>query len=440
MESLEVTTHHWDTFEWAREQYGQYDVVLTNPPWELLKPDPRQLRGLSDPEALAYSQSLRIEDARLSELYPAARPSVRYAGWGFNLSRAGMELALGLLDERGALGLIMPASVLADNSSGRLRELMVKQFNLLALDYFPSETRLFPGTDHPAVSLLIGREARHGVSTNLTVFSPSLQARASGRLRISMEELRRTGYVIPGQFSPEAYSVLRKIRQFDEFSELEGKGPAALLAGRELDETRIGERLSSAGSIPFVKGRMVHRFGVDMREARFLKPGVELPESTAHARIAWRDVSRMSQARRIQACLLPPDVVTGNSLSVAYFRDDDPVRLKALLAIMSSVVFEFQVRTYLATSHISLASVRKGRIPSLESEDFVKNMARLCNLCVSGDPAAQAETEVRSAQAFGISREQVGVILGEFGRLPAATKGELLSSKCWDDTPGWIGM
>lgn len=436
--SIRVRTRHWDTFERAQNRYGEFDVVLTNPPWELLKPDPRQLRGLTKSEARFHSESLRKEDARLSELYPAARPSVRYAGWGFNLSRSGMEVSLRLLAPHGILGLVMPASVLADNSSSRIRELLVRDYRLEALDYFPSESRLFPTADYPAVSLLIRKEPGSGVSADLTVFDAELRERASGHLKIALEELQQSDFMIPGQFSPETYSVLRQFRRFEEFGELEGTGASSLVAGRELDETRISERLSSTGAVRFVKGRMVHRFEVDFEPTQFLNPDVEVPESARHPRIAWRDVSRMSQARRIQACLLPPDVVTGNSLSVAYFRDDDTSRLKALLAVMSSIVFEFQVRTYLATSHISLASVRKGRIPSFDNDGFVEGMARICSRCLRGDARAHVEIEVRLAQAYGISKRAFEIIIGEFGRLSSEAKEELLSAEDWDCIPPWV--
>lgn len=436
--SLRLSVRHWDTFESAPTQYGRYDVVVTNPPWELLKPDPRQLREMVPAEAKRFAESLRNEDARLSRLYPASTPTVRYAGWGLNLSRCGIEVALRLLDTGGTAGLVVPASVFADSSSRGIRELMVNHFRMDSFEYFPSEARLFQAADHPAVSVVLRQGPVQGVSSRLTVFDKSLQVRASGRLVIPQADLVAADFVIPGQLSPKAYAVLRRFRHFEEFSQMEGDAPQALLAGRELDETRIAERLTDHGSVRFVKGRMIRRFAVELASARFLAPGVELPDSVDHYRVAWRDVSRMSQARRIHAALLPPGVVTGNSLSIAYFRDDDSDRLRALLALMSSIVFEFQVRTRLATSHISLAAVRKGRLPSLENEGLVRSMARICDRCLGGSLPAQIELEVRSAQAYGIDRKRFAMILDEFGRLPTYEKEHLLSCREWEVTPKWI--
>ncbi|MDE1821026.1 MAG: hypothetical protein KGJ23_08215 [Euryarchaeota archaeon] len=438
MGSVIVNSHHWDSFDGARLQWGRFDFVLTNPPWELLKPDPRQMRGMPKDEALRFSKSLREEDRRLTGLYPASAPRIRYAGWGLNLSRCGTEAAVSLLKPGGLGGIVVPASLFADNSSGGVRELLTTKFDLLSMDYFPSEAHLFPGTDQPAVSALVRRSEPNGVSLDLTVFDRGLEIRSNGQLKISREELERTDFVIPGQLPAKSYSILRKLNRLGAFAELEGASPADLVAGRELDETRIDERLSSRGTHRFVKGRMVTRFQSDLRSARFLLPSVEVPPSAAHWRIAWRDVSRTTQARRVKATLLPPGVVTGNSLSIAYFRDDHMARLKTLLVIMNSAVFEFQMRLWLATPHISLGGVRRGRLPASWSPKQLAGMARVCDGCLAGEPSSLIEAEVRVAQAYGLDRREFGAILDEFGRLSTHEKCHLLDSACWERVPGWL--
>lgn len=438
VKTLSVASYHWDTFSNARDRFGMFDVVLTNPPWELLKPDPRQLRGMDEERARDYSRSLRDEDRRLSALYPASRPRVRYAGWGLNLSRCGTEVALSLLKPDGFAGIVVPASLFADSSSSGIRQILATSFQLLSMDYFPSEARLFPGTDQPAVATLVRRRASSGVSLQLTVFDAALHARDRSRLKISNTELERTDFVIPGQLSARSYPIFRKLWRFCEFSALEGVASKSLVAGRELDETRIGERLADSGTHLFVKGRMVTRFGTNLESAKFVIPGTGIPTSAGHWRIAWRDVSRTTQARRVQASLIPPGVVTGNSLSVAYFRDDNMHRLRALLLLMTSAVFEFQVRMYLATPHISLASVRKGRLPTLQSKALVDGLARICDKCMTGKRSALIEGEVRSAQAYGITRVELETILAEFGRLSCAEKSAIVDSSCWDSVPSWV--
>src|SRR5438105_15355075 len=113
---------------------------------------------------------------------------------------------------------------------------------------------------------------------------------------------------------------------------------------------------------------MIRRFGLLEKPSRFVSlSGPKIPVSASFCRLAWRDVARPNQTRRLHATLIPRNWVTGNSLNVAFFRDGNQQRLKALLAIMNSYVCEIKVRALLATAHISLGAVRRPHIPELHS-------------------------------------------------------------------------
>ena len=111
-----------------------------------------------------------------------------------------------------------------------------------------------------------------------------------------------------------------------------------LRIGRELDETRIYEKLAITGRLRFIKGCMVGRYSCSSGPVKYLnEEKSEAPISTEFERIAWRDVSRNTQKRRLQATILPKGTVTGNSLGIAYSPDFTHEHLCFLLAVFNPI-------------------------------------------------------------------------------------------------------
>ncbi len=246
------------------------------------------------------------------------------------------------------------------------------------------------------------------------------------RLAASDASLRSSGFVLPVSVGGNALGVLQRLAQdFPSWLELEGRASTALWAGRELDETGSRGWLRAAGRGPlFLKGRMVDRFKLRQPPSeRVAKPGWESPASTRFARIAWRDVSRPSQKRRLIATIVPPGLAAGNSLGVAHFRDDNQKALRALLGVMSSVVFELQLRSHLATGHVSLSSLRKVRLPdraTLESLDEVAAEVQAL-LAESGRSQARLEALV-ATRVYRLQQPELAAVLESFPKLEPAER------------------
>lgn len=422
-----------DSFKKALRARSAYDVVVTNPPWEVLKPDPRDLKGMSPGAASKYVVGLKEWDCFLGAHYPYSQPQRKFSGWGTNLARCGTELALKLTADGGACGIVSPASLLADTVSTPLREWLFTTYALHDLAVYPAEAKLFNGVDQPVVTLTVSPGSNATRPVSLRLFNNAATSGRAENVKIGRPAVFAK-HGLPLLLGSGPLKLLRRLNGLPTFGALEGRAQGSLWAGRELDETRHASYLTAKGVHPFVKGRMVTRFGMTEMPTRFVRQNARrIPPSVQYIRIAWRDVSRPNQRRRIQAALIPAGWISGNSLNVAYFRDSDENRLKALLALLNSFVFEYQVRAYLATAHVSLTTVRKARLPILDDRT-VSILAPMVTGLIDGDSVLEADIEVRAAQLFGLTTDEFGMVLSSFGKITLDERENLLSSSLWRES------
>lgn len=422
---LDVRAH--DTFLNSVNASGSYDIAVTNPPWETLKPDRRELEQMDTAARVTFEKSLRDYDAKLAKLLPNSQPEAKYSGWGTNLSRCGLELSLLLVKPDGLCGIILPSSIFCDQVSTRLRRWLFHEATPLRVFHYPAEAKLFDSVDQPCASAVFRRVQDSPFAPTVSRFSASRKLLGEYQVTISDQDLLRLGYAVPLDLAEEELRFLLRLHPFPELDHYATDEPDGLWMGRELDETGYKNFVCPKGDVPFVKGRNISRYSVTQDFEEFMKDGARLiPQSAYHARIVWRDVSRRSQIRRMIATLLPAGCVTGNSLQVAFFKDDDLDRLHALLGILNSLPFEFQLRSKLGTGHVSLGTVRKVRVPQLENRELVRSLADLTRRVLAQENGAEAQLEIAVARAFDLDGDEYELLLSHFDRLPESFRDELI--------------
>ncbi len=422
-----------DTFQNAHRAFNSFDIVITNPPWETIKPDRRELEFLPVARRVSYTNTLRARDQQIAQLFPLSQPARKFSGWGTNLARVGTEIALRLCrSDSGVCGLVSPASLLGDQVSRGLREWLFSAYSVETISFFPAEGRFFDGVDQPVITMVARRRDRSTARTGFRIFNSAGTLLGARELDTSRTTLAACNYTMPIQFGPDAVDALANLRGLPIFADLEGNSAADLWAGRELDETARARYLTKSSPIRFAKGKMVTRYTTSATPKFFVNPNaIKIPTSVSHLRLGWRDVSRPNQKRRMHASLIPKNWAAGNSLHVAYFRDDDCDRLLALLAVLNSVVCEFQIRARLATAHMSLGVVRQSYLPDLTSKNVTKSLASLARRCLDGDDAAHASAEVAVARAYGLGRASFGRILELFPKLNSEEKELMMAPTIW---------
>lgn len=427
--SLDPRCH--DSFLLLQENYGKYDCVITNPPWESIKPDSRELLELDEQDRKAYLTYLKEYDSKLISALPLSQPLKRFAGWGTNLSRCGTELAIKLMSDEGICGLVIPLSLLMDQSSIPLRRWMFTNTEPICISSYPAEAKLIPYVDQNMVTVTLLKHYEESLSLVVNNYNRNMDLVSESKFTLSQDELEDIDWCLPVSSSLIYLKLIRKWMHLRTAGDLESTGQGALWLGRELDETRYREFTSNAGQYQFIKGRMVHRFCPLEPSPFFINLQLRhVPKSALHYRIAWRDVSRRSQSRRMQATIIPPYVVTGNSLHVGFFKDDDYDRLLALLAVVNSLPFEFQIRSRLGTGHMSIGVMRRVKIPPLDNPRTLKKLSKLVTSLLSVSENAiedEINLEVEVARLYGLEAKEYIELLDQFENITKDFKSRLFT-------------
>lgn len=370
---IKLKTLKVDTFKEAIKQRNSFDIVITNPPWEVLKPDKRETNGLPSILKDNYISKMKDYDKWISNQYPISQPKQKFAGWGTNLSRVGLEVCMNLVKTDGIIGIVLPSSFLADNQSQNLRKYIFNNASILDLAYYPAESKLFEDADIQSMTTIIRKNVNK--KNKIPLYTYELNKIDNNSI-LDLKHLNND-FSFPISFGVNAIELLSKLAmKFPKWIELENDVKVGFWAGREIDETGYKNWLrdNDTENNLFIKGRMIDRYKIcEFPKHQYINTNKTIPHSVSHKRIAWRDVSRPTQKRRIKATIIPAKWIAGNSLGIAYFKDDNDIILNNFLGIMNSTVFEFQLRAFLSTSHVSLSSLRKVSIPdfSLIKNDVV---------------------------------------------------------------------
>lgn len=420
---VEIETQVGDAF--VADLSNQFDLVVTNPPWEQLKPDSRDRVSKS----AQYRKEIRYYSMVLTERFPSAASSRKRSigGYTVNLARAGALLAAKLTKRSGVLQIILPSTIWGDQVSTEFRDDFLTMIDTQELDFYPAEAKLFVGVDQSVVSVT-GRAGGTTREFKIRRFNPDLSVSDE-----RMHSIISSKDPLPLSVGGKENKIIERLREdHPPVSWLENDLRFGLRLGRELDETRISEFFVENGEgIPFLKGRNIERFEMKLENVPLIDPTKKrIPQSTKERRVVWRDVSRPSQKRRIHACIIPEDIVTGNSLGVARFTSPLPNLLETWLAVLNSFVFEAQIRATLATNHVSQGAIKRCTVPFQIFED---EGLRAFFAMHSKRPHSNSEVymEVAVAKAYNLDKSEFQILLNTFDKLSARERDNLLSEEVW---------
>jgi len=393
-----------------------FDAVIGNPPWEMLRGD-GETRDDGDAAAT-------VRFIRESGLY-------RSCGHGhLNLYQPFLERALSLAHRGGRVGLILPWGLAADDGAKPLRETLLDRSRVHTIVGLDNASGIFPvhrGTRFLVVIASPGGvtgtiRARFGVRTLAEIDElPGREdspAPTAYPVRLTSTILAGVGGAarrIPDVRDPRHLSFLHELT--DRFPALGSARGWSAAFSRELNATEDRASFGETG-LPVIEGKDITPFVASPRASTRIdldRARTRLPHrGFEHPRLAYRDVSSVSNRLSLIAAIVPARVVTTHTLFC--LRTPLPLaRQHFLCALFNSFVLNAVVRMLMG-GHLTTSLVESLPVPVWSGNALQRRIAALaCRLARRPDcAAAHAELQSSIARLYDLDRQTFHAVLQTF--------------------------
>ncbi|MBA2396686.1 MAG: ATP-binding protein [Ktedonobacteraceae bacterium] len=337
-----LTLHpfHW-SFEFSKVMArGGFNIIITNPPWEVFKPQAKEFfSSRAKPKQISKNKT-RIEDFReirdmlledpktlqawleylstfptQSELFRSA-PQYSHQISTFNNQRTGTDINLykvfteqcyNLLCSEGLCGIILPGGIYNDLGAKGLREMLIGQTKITGIFGFENRKRIFEDVDSRQKFVVLtfqkGGETQHFPAIFMRQDDNELE-------RFPSQESLKMQVELVHRLSPNSLSIM----EFNDMIDLlivEKMNKHPLLGNKtegawklELSsefhmtgDSHLFENVQGSDSIPLYEGKMMHQFTCQLRSPRYW-----IDAHTGREELADQEVGRIEKdIRRLWA-------------------------------------------------------------------------------------------------------------------------------------------
>jgi len=414
---------HWGyEFSEVFRQKNGFDAIITNPPWEIVKPNAKEFFAPFSEKISAKKMTIKafkkvekklMQNPEIKTLWLQHQSSFFYQsdwfrnapqfknqisvvngrkqGTDINLYKLFTEQCYNLLNDKGFCGIVIPSGIYTDLGTKQLRKLLFEKTQITGLFCFENRRAIFEGVDSRFKFVVLGFEKgkqttdfpaqfmRHDVA-ELEQFPNKKSVRIDRKL---IQKLSPDSLSIPEFKNDLDFQISEKMIQFPLLGEkLDDKWNLKL--GNEFhmtNDSHLFQTENKAGFLRLFEGKMIHQFRSDFAEPRYFIDENEGRKSVLGARnedegqvldyqkyrLGFRDIARNTDARTFIATILPKHVFAGNTINLTKGNYEN-IHLVYLSGLLNSFLCDYQIRQKV-TAHCNLFYTYQNFIPRLQKED-----------------------------------------------------------------------
>jgi len=358
---------HWDMeFPEVIRDAGGFDAVVGNPPYEILSV---KESGIGERAA---------EQKYFRRMYRSCQGKV-------NTYRLMLERGLELLAKDGALGFIVPATLLADSSAGKLRRLILDGFHVHQLLVIPEKAHIFKDVTQ-ALAILVAKNSGPTQTLNTTLWDGKTAIPENG-VEVTRNFLRSIDFRIPVLRTEEDKKLLEALAEHPPLGGNKEHAAMGAVHQGEINLTIHRRFITSRNTgYPLIRGEHVSPLMVvhpspkgdrlDWVLPDFLEnPGQNTKQpSVSHdaspsrgrgtpwttSRIVLGRVVNMDSDRRLKAAIAPAGAFLGDMTN---FIVGPELPVPYLLGLLNSRLLNRRIKLTSTNNYISAAEVSSLPVP-----------------------------------------------------------------------------
>ncbi len=398
---------------------GGFDVILGNPPWEMLRGEGLERAGLT--------------------AFVKGSGHYKLQGDGHaNLYQLFVERGLRLLRRSGSCGLILPAGFASDQGSSALRRHLFERTVVRTFTTIDNAEGLFP--IHRGLKFLLLTFSMPGRTSDVPVRSGVRFVDALDRIADSGTDPDALSVprALLDRVGGESLAVpeLRSVADVRILSAVSADVPALSDAdgwraqfGRELNATDDRPYFNECGSgMPVIEGKQVVAFRAEVNKAKYWIPPdvattlVDAGRTFSRARLAYRDVASASNRMTLIAAIVPPRTLTTHTLFCLKTALDEDSQL-FLCGVLNSYVANYLVRMRV-TTHVTASIMSRLPVPRPPRAEprFAAVVRDVRALTHGEDPERLAGLNATVASLYDLTPAEFEHVVGTFPLVPAVER------------------
>jgi Alw26I/Eco31I/Esp3I family type II restriction m6 adenine DNA methyltransferase len=351
-----------------------FDAIIGNPPYEILS-----------------AKESGIEDRPREQSY--YRRLYKTCSGKINVYRLMLERGLALLRPGGALGFIVPATLLGDSTAESLREMILDEARPVQVVAIPEKARVFKGVTQ-ALLILVIKQGESADAVTPRIWSGKGRLAEGAGVELTRELIRSVGSRIPILASEEEKAILQALTLPPRLGGDAAAAPVGRVHQGEVNLT-VHRRFitDQPTALPLIRGehvyplRVVHpavgRARLDWVLPAYLDREQGQDEGAARdknrmeragadrrrkgkpwqtERIVLGRVVNMGTARRLKAAAVGPGRFLGDMTN---FITDLALPMNYLLGLLNSELLNWRIKVTSANNYLSAREVEDLPIPRI---------------------------------------------------------------------------